>query len=172
MTSRASAMYKIYTLLFLLIIFSIISKGVYATESKIIRTQFLEVSHADVDFKFMQFKTKWILSEQDWNNFLRDHNRITSKAPALPVNWDKEAVLSIFWKSMEDQVVRIPTFMGSDKMDDGLEKTLVLYFTLNTPCFGIITDSSPRQFLVFDHHLRDVDSVLIKTENTKSTGCY
>lgn len=168
MTYRVNAICKIFyaTLLFG---FSMSTQA--ADNADIRRIQVLDISHTIADFKFERFKTQWILSEKDWKQFWENNSRIHIPAPNLPLNWKSESVLGVFWKSIDD-VVRIPTLMGSDVYEEIGIKTLVLMFTLNSPCMGIITDSSPRSFVVIDHKMSDFDNIVVRTEKTKSVGCF
>lgn len=140
-----------------------------ATEGR--RIQFLEMNPLLLQFEFPQFTYRWLTSKSQFNIFWKENSKVSGDAPTLNINWRTESLLALFWQS-KDAVVRIPTFMGSEELDDNGAKSLRLTFGLNTPCFGIITSNSPVMFLVVDHNFADLDSIALRTETTKSTGCF
>lgn len=135
------------------------------------RIQLVQILPKDLHFHFSNFTTKWFLSEKDFQNFWKQSSMMNAKAPEVSIDWKTEQVLGIFWEGKDD-VVRIPAFAGTEVRENDGVRQLRLYFNLNRPCFGIITDVSPAQFLIVDKDLNDIDRIVVATENTKATGCY
>jgi hypothetical protein len=134
------------------------------------KIQLLQVPAEKLNFALKTFKAQWITSEADWKNLWKK-SRMEGEAIKLPVQWMSESVLAIFWES-KDAVVRIPSFVGADIDDVNGVRQMKLTFNLTTPCFGIISDSSPAQLLVIDRSLGDVDKIIVHTETTRATNCY
>ena len=141
------------------------------TSAPIRRLQTLQFPSELINFQFGGFQTFWVTTERYWNSFWTKYSRNDQPAPIIPIDWKKESVLAVFWES-KDEVVRIPTFMGIEQFGREGSKTMRVSFTLNKPCFGIITDSSPAQFIIINHELFDLDSISIRTLDTKTVGCF
>lgn len=133
--------------------------------------QFLQLSPTVAQFEFSKFSYFWLTSEDQYKTFWAKNSKISGDAPSLNVKWRSQNVLAIFWES-KDSVVRNPTFMGSEESTDNGIKTLKLILGENSPCFGIITSSSPALFMIVDSNFADLDSIVLKTQPTKSVGCY
>ncbi|MDB5036945.1 MAG: hypothetical protein JWQ35_473 [Bacteriovoracaceae bacterium] len=134
------------------------------------KIQIIQIPSQQLNFKFSQFQTRWLTNENDWNDLWKKSG-VEGDAPKLPAQWQNESVLSIFWPS-KDAVVRIPTFTGAEITETDGVKQMRLYFNLNTPCFGIITEASPASLLLIDQSLSDIDRVVIHTDATKTTQCF
>jgi hypothetical protein len=160
----------------LVFIFGLLFSSSIFAQSKVLEIRKLEMEPSAVDFKFDEFQTRWFTKQAGWENFWNENSRISPvDIPAAPVNWEKEAVLGIFWQS-QDQVIRMPAFLHTEEIqidgDDPKSLKLKITFLLNTPCFGIITDSSPSAFLTFAYDKLRYKSIEISTEETQSTGCF
>jgi len=160
-------------------------------DTSLLQIKMLQMDPSTVNFSFADFKTQWFTSQDSWDQFWVENSRIVDpKAPENPVDWSKQAVLAIFWPS-KDAVIRMPAFQSSEQLTGDAQyqntkieipqlrnssqpkkdKTLRLHLLLNTPCFGIITDASPTQFLVFDYKNLDFASIDVQTKETKETSC-
>jgi hypothetical protein len=133
--------------------------------------QILQINPTLLQFEFPKFSYFWLTSEQQYKNFWKENSKLSGDAPALKLNWKTDSLLAVFWES-KDAIVRIPTFMGAEEVESDNVKTLRLNFGQNTPCLGIISGNSPAMFLVVDNNFNDLDSVALRTETTKSTGCF
>lgn len=142
----------------------------FADQRTPLRVQMISMPAYLANFAFDEFKSSWISSEEDWKSFWKQYSRTSGDAPTLPVHWESESLLLVFWKSIIDDVVRIPSFQSAQVLESDTQKILKLTFNLNAPCLGIITDQSPSQFMVFDRELAKATSVSIETQTTKSTG--
>ncbi|MBN8554693.1 MAG: hypothetical protein J0L93_04540 [Deltaproteobacteria bacterium] len=133
--------------------------------------QFLELPQTLLNFKSDKEKYIWLTSEDQWKSFWKDYSRVDGKAPKLNVNWSTQSLLAIVWES-KDTVVRIPVYQGIEEDQEGTKKSLRLIFSLQKPCFGIITDASPAKFLLVDQNFSDIDEVSMRTEESKAVGCF
>ena len=133
--------------------------------------QFLELPQTLLNFNSKKEQYLWVTSETQWKSFWKDYSRIHDEAPKLNLNWSTQSLLAILWQS-KDAVVRLPIYQGIEEDQEGTKKSLRFIFSLNQPCFGIITDAAPVKFVIVDQNLSDIDEVSIRTEQTKSLGCF
>ncbi len=134
----------------------------------------IQIDPADTNFKFDSIRIFKFESEETWRNFWAENTRNLDKiAPQVPVNWNSEALLAIFWAS-EDAIVRLPAFLHAEEIGDfgTPEMKTRLNFVLHRPCFGIITDESPAAFFLVDESLNNTQRIAVQTENSKAIGCF
>jgi hypothetical protein len=170
-TYSVSAISQIFVITFFLFSNSAIAQSETESQSYGREIHFLELPPTILNFKFQNQNQFWITSETQWKDFWKTNSRIQGEAPKLNVRWSSQSLLGIFWAS-KDAVVRIPTYQGIEEWDEGMKKFIRVVFALNVPCFGIITDNSPVKFLLVDKNFADIDSISIRTEETKSVGCF
>jgi len=160
------------TRIFIALCLGIASQATFGSTREI---RHLEIESPRKNIAFQEFEARWFATEEMWSRFWAENSRDSEPiAPTVKVDWTQEAVLGIIWKS-EDTIVRLPSFAGSTLIPTAIPEdrpSLELHYFLTTPCFGIITDVSPSQFLVFRH--RDVwfQDVEIKTEEARASNCW
>lgn len=118
------------------------------------KVQWLDISPLKRNFAFQENKVMWIESPEElkrlWKNYSRE---IEPTAPQLAVDWQKQKLAAIFWKSV-DTLIRQPAFVGMREIATSNEgvKDIEFEFFLTTPCFGLITDVSPSAFFIVNRN--------------------
>ncbi|PIR23648.1 MAG: hypothetical protein COV44_01625 [Deltaproteobacteria bacterium CG11_big_fil_rev_8_21_14_0_20_45_16] len=137
----------------------------------------LEIGHyylppTSLEFQFDNFQKFWIGDLESWQALWKDHNANPDSLPGLKVDFQKKAILALFWKS-EEGVIRYPSILTVEEVTKSeTEKNLRLRFNLTTPCFGLVTSRSPAMFLVFDREDLKYSKIEVESIQSNQQDCF
>jgi len=137
----------------------------------------IEIGHyylppTSLEFQFDGFKKFWIGDLETWKALWKDHNANPESLPSLKIDFQKQAILALFWIS-EEGVIRYPSILTLEEVTQSeTEKNLRLRFNLTTPCFGLVTSRSPSMFLVFNREDLTYAKIEVESIQSKQQDCF
>lgn len=134
----------------------------------------LQFPQPELQFSFSKETTQFINSQEDWEKFWHENTLVKpSPQPSVDLNWKKELILVVAWPAEADRVDKSAAFLSARLIEwEESEKILDLEFSLLEPCFGLITDRSPVQFLVMKQEELKFNLFRLRTVEAQEAGCF